>query len=324
MNRKKGFLALAALSLLVSSIAIISVSAAPQFADVGFKNTWERVDKPVDEVPNVGRGYVWGPVSIAARTEQYNNQPRTVQYFDKARMEVNNPQGDRNDLYFVTTGLLVKELVTGLQQDGDNTFTPLVASTIQVAGDPNDNGANPEAPTYSSFKDVVTFTGSENGVPERTGGTISQFIDKSGRVTTISARENRTVTGYDPLTQHNIADVFVTYGQNQGLIWSGSAFVQGSVFFGNPTYVFGRPVTEPYWIRAQVNGVTQDILVQLFERRVLTYTPANAEKDRVEMGNVGQHYYRWRYQQNNNTGTPTAQFPPQPSVFPPPASPQAR
>jgi hypothetical protein len=28
---------------------------------------------------------------------------------------------------------------------------------------------------------------------------------------------------------------------------------------------------------------------------VLTYTPSNPAAFRVEMGNVGQHYFRWRY-----------------------------
>src|SRR5205085_2221786 len=35
--------------------------------------------------------------------------------------------------------------------------------------------------------------------------------------------------------------------------------------------------------------------VQLFERRVLTYNPANPPATQVEMGNVGRHYYNWRY-----------------------------
>jgi hypothetical protein len=35
--------------------------------------------------------------------------------------------------------------------------------------------------------------------------------------------------------------------------------------------------------------------VQLYERRVLTYTPGNSAAFEVEMGNVGQHYFEWRY-----------------------------
>ena len=45
----------------------------------------------------------------------------------------------------------------------------------------------------------------------------------------------------------------------------------------------------------RVAGVQQRVLTQPFERRVLTYTPANAPEWRVEMGNVGRHYYAWRY-----------------------------
>jgi len=37
------------------------------------------------------------------------------------------------------------------------------------------------------------------------------------------------------------------------------------------------------------------VLIQAFERRVLTYTPANADPFKVEMGNVGRHYFDWRY-----------------------------
>src|SRR5262249_955527 len=66
----------------------------------------------------------------------------------------------------------------------------------------------------------------------------------------------------------------------------------------NPTAnVFGLPVSEPYWTRAVVGGTEKWVLVQLFERRVLTYTPSNVDPFKVEMGNIGQHYYRWRYPQ---------------------------
>jgi hypothetical protein len=44
-----------------------------------------------------------------------------------------------------------------------------------------------------------------------------------------------------------------------------------------------------------VGGKELPILFQVFERRVLTYNPANPPAFRVEMGNVGQHYQLWRY-----------------------------
>ena len=44
-----------------------------------------------------------------------------------------------------------------------------------------------------------------------------------------------------------------------------------------------------------VGGKLQPVMVQLFERRVLTYTASNPTGFQVEMGNIGQHYYQWRY-----------------------------
>jgi hypothetical protein len=40
-----------------------------------------------------------------------------------------------------------------------------------------------------------------------------------------------------------------------------------------------------------------DELVQCFQPRCLIYTPDNAPGWQVEAGNVGLHYYQWRYGQ---------------------------
>ncbi len=45
--------------------------------------------------------------------------------------------------------------------------------------------------------------------------------------------------------------------------------------------------------------------MQIYERRVLTYTPANPPQYQVEMGNVGQHYFMWRYPHLGSAWTPT-------------------
>jgi hypothetical protein len=296
--RKLGLL----LFMLICSMLFVPTvsSATPTFNDPGFASTWNRVDKPVADLPNPGRGYTWGPLAPGAEniaTEPYNNSTRKIQYFDKARMEINDPGGNPANLYYVTTGLLVKEMVGGLRQDGDNQFTPVGASSLQVAGDSNLNGANANAPSYASFRAVATIANGENTQTNTTGSLIKASLDKSGKVSQIAPPEQRFLSGYDEVTHHNIADVFVEFGNQQGLVWNGSSYVTGQVFFGNPTYVLGRPITEPYWGRTLVAGIERDVLVQLFERRVLTYTPANPVSFRVEMGNVGQHYYRWRYQQ---------------------------
>ena len=42
-----------------------------------------------------------------------------MRYYDKSRMEINNPGGDPNNIYYVTNGLLTVELVTGKLKRGD-------------------------------------------------------------------------------------------------------------------------------------------------------------------------------------------------------------
>jgi len=312
------------LALLLGLIFSLNISQASEFNDPAFGLTWNRVDKPVQDGVGVGRGYTWGPVvggSENITSEIYEGVSRRVQYFDKARMEINNPAADPTSLYYVTTGLLVKELVTGQRQDGDFTFTLLSPSTIQIAGDPNTGGANAIAPTYASFKEVVTFNGSENGTPNAIGSLINSNLIKSGLVSTITPPETQLIGGYDSVTNHNIAAVFSQFGNQTGLVWNNGKLSQDSIFFGNPTYVLGRPVSEPYWLQAVVGGVQKDVLVQLFERRVLTYTPTNPTGFKVEMGNVGQHYYQWRYLQNSTAPQPTPTPPPTiPPVNPPEAA----
>ncbi|MEI6045834.1 MAG: PQQ-binding-like beta-propeller repeat protein [Chloroflexota bacterium] len=315
MKKKKFSLFLLAAFIVIIPLLATVASAAPTFPDANFQSVWSRPDKILTERTGVGRGFVWGPESILNGNESYTEAPggqRLVQYFDKARMEVNNPAGDRSDPNFVTSGLLVKELVLGRQQNGNdvNKFTQGNPSEVQIAGDPNTGGANATAPTYRSFRNIATFN-NDNPVNPKLGEQVVDKIDKAGNITAITSPDPSVkFTAYESATKHNIADVFIAYGNTQGLIWNGSAYVNGPLFYPNATYVFGLPITDAYWIKAVVAGVEKDILVQLFERRVLTYTPTNDANSKVEMGNVGQHYYRWRYVENLGIGTTTPTTPP--------------
>ena len=60
------------------------------------------------------------------------------------------------------------------------------------------------------------------------------------------------------------------------------------------------------------------MLIQAYERRVLTYNPANPPAFQVEMGNIGLHYYDWRY--NNAGACPRRHRAPPPAASPPQAS----
>src|SRR5690606_29200350 len=50
------------------------------------------------------------------------------------------------------------------------------------------------------------------------------------------------------------------------------------------------------------------------ERRCLTYTPGNPSGFLTEAGNVGQHYYSWRYEQVPGEATPTQTAPASPTT----------
>jgi hypothetical protein len=250
---------------------------ADQFASAAFQQQWNAVEAVI---PNF-----WGPLATArnGQTEQYaegvlNGQPgvRLVQYFDKARMEQTNP--DRP----VTNGLLTVELKTGQLQIGDNSFQPLNPAFIGIAGDPNVPG-----PTYASLAQL------KENLPPQTGGVSLGYDTPSQTFVPVAAST-------DPAMQ------FVTYQSDPGgrfgqsipsAFWS---FMQAIP--GGWLTTMGYPISPAFAATVQVEGVATPVFVQAFQRRVLTYTAANQAAFRVEFGNIGQHYYTWRYQQATTTG----------------------
>jgi hypothetical protein len=301
------FFLLLALAVAVIVFAPPPAESAPVVANPKFNAMWEYSDKYVNDVPGAGRGFTWGPNSLAVLQEDYQEAPggkRLVQYFDKSRMEL-SPDGK-----YVTNGLLTKELVTGQRQDGDNIFTPLSPSNIPVAGDSNANGGNALAPTYASFQNVISFNPGENTAQAQLKQPITLSIDKAGKTLNLNNSPANVLIGYyEPTLGHNVPTVFQDYQNLVGQVWNGSSYQKGAVYTDNPTAnVFGYPVTEAYWIKANVAGTEKDVLVQLFERRVMTYTPTNPEAFKVEMGNIGQHYLQWRY----SGGVPLAVWKPTP------------
>src|SRR5215470_8177411 len=98
---------------------------APQgtpFLSAAFQKVWTRTDKLVFDHA-VGRSWYWGPEANTATREYWKNSPgenRLVQYFDKSRMEINNPNGDPNSPFYVTNGLLVVEMISGRMQVGES------------------------------------------------------------------------------------------------------------------------------------------------------------------------------------------------------------
>jgi hypothetical protein len=304
--------ALVLVTLMLGSLLVLVITnvkaKALNFADPAFLAQWQRADKPVQD-GSANRSWTWGPTFSEGKTEPYaetTGGQRQVQYFDKARMEINNPNAPRTDKYFVTNGLLVTEMINGKIQVGDNSFTNSTSgsSTIPVAGDPDNN---PVALTYTSFAPVASIGGGKRA-SNQVGQLVANTLSKDG-----IAGQNPATGGYGVINAnyeetlgHNIPNVFWSFLNQQGSIYVNNGLSNGLILEWQ--VAAGLPLTEAYWSRSVVGGQEKDVLVQMYQRRVLTYTPSNNPAFRVEMGNVGQHYYKWRYL-TQPAPTPTAASP---------------
>jgi hypothetical protein len=297
LGRLAGLAGATALVAAVAPAGLVRAQALPAFASPAFERTWKRNDLLVLQ-GTADRSWTWGPNSAFAGQEEYaqgRDGQRLVQYFDKARMEINDPsQPDQ-----VTFGLLVREMVSGLVALGDlpAQVREIGPAPEAVAGDPVEG--NPLAPTYASFAGVASLQADRPASPAL-GQRVTQTIDREGRTGTLPAdaaglAELATIAGFEPNLKHNIPDRFLDFLIQFGTVYVDGQFVDNQPVFQPWQLVMGFPITEPYWTRAVVAGRPQWVLVQLYERRALTFTPANPPGFQVEMGNVGQHYFRWRY-----------------------------
>ncbi|MDQ2807622.1 MAG: sortase [Chloroflexota bacterium] len=272
--------------------------AAPPAAPAGdpaFARVWARTDQLV-RGGTAQRSWLWGAAPFARVSEPFAGAPggsRVVEYYDKARMEVANPAADRNSPWFVTNGLLVKELISGLVAVGPTETELHPPSTQPVVGDAV--ATNP-APSYAALGLVASLVGPTNRAANRVGSHVAETLDASGLVGTaaaLAAQPGTRLGTYIAASGHNVPDIFWTYELAQGVTLNGRTLQNAPLM--NPLYTLGYPISEPYWVRAQVGGQVRDVLIQAFERRVLAYTPSNTPAWQVEMGNVGRHYYDWRY-----------------------------
>ncbi|HEX5165534.1 MAG TPA: S8 family serine peptidase [Thermomicrobiales bacterium] len=256
-----------------------------------FLRTWQRTDEPVKQLV-AQRTWMWGDGQASdAMVEAYADAPggyRSVKYFDKSRMEVNDPNEDNTQSWYVTNGLLSKELITGQMQMGDDAFVDHGPAEVPVAGDPNDaNG-----PTYATFTDLL------DAAPAQSGSMLTQRIDRNGTVTDDPSLAQYGVTAASlvevPGIRHQVASPFWEFMNSTGTIYANGQYLTSQLF--DPWfYATGLPITEAYWATVKVNNQYVDVLMQCFERRCLTYTPGNPDGWKVEAGNVGLHYYVWRY-----------------------------
>ncbi len=290
--------------LSVLTLAGLSVTVSDQAAARGqaiglnqFQQLWDRSDKAVAD-GKVSRSYIWGPTLSDLLTEPYaEGGSRQVQYFDKTRMEQTSGRG-------VSNGLLAKEMIAGLVQLGDNSFKSFAPNTtINIAGDQSTTTL--PNPTYATFRKVATIDPKENLSTDLTNKVLDTTINRDGTTATkadLGTTYNLHNAYFVKDTSHNIPDVFWTFLNQSGTVFNAGAYSTDRVF--DWVVAMGLPISEGYWSRAVVAGKEQDVLVQAFERRVLTFTPGNPAAFQVEMGNVGQHYYQWRQSVDFSTATP--------------------
>jgi Tol biopolymer transport system component len=292
--------------LLMAGVMVFNAipAAAVEFAHPAFKRVWDRTDSLVAS-GQVSRTWFWGPEPRAAAQEQYVDAPsgtgtRLVQYFDKSRMEINDPNADQNTQWFVTNGLLTIELISGQMQIGNNALVNRYSANIPISGDSDDLNA----PTYASFLAVSNTRRGDRPQPDRRGQFATSTINKAGQVgddPTKATVDGTRITYYEPTTRHNIPDIFWLFLNASGPISQTGQIVNQRLI--DPWfYASGLPISDAYWSRVKIGGGMQDVMIQAYERRVLTYVPSNVPGFRVEMGNIGLHYYDWRYK---DAGKPT-------------------
>ncbi len=256
------------------------------------------MDEPVASGA-VQRGWIWGAgPNSAGIAEAYRDAPggtRLVQYFDKARMELTDPARG-----VVTTGLLTRELVTGHIQTGDSPAAIEVrgrGSATAVVGD-----ATNLFPTYAQLRDRI-----DRPQPDTTGQSVTDtLIPSSGGdaerplavqtngIASAASDPNAHLVQFVPETGQTIPQAFWAF-----LTVGGATEQNGTLVDQTPLFdwvsVTGYPIAPAFWVTVRVGGASTAVMVQLFERRVLSYTPTNPTAFQVEMGNIGLHYFNYRY-----------------------------
>ncbi len=263
----------------------------PVVVDPTIQAVWEMTDGQIAN-GSVQRAWAFGPGPISAAYEYYPQSPtkfRKLVYYDKGRLDLLNPQSPEGSIWMVSGALLTSELLSGRIQLGEDEFVTREAADIPLVGDLE----QPDPVTYATLADHATVElippdagldeaeyQRENRRLEQVGEPVTALLTSSGTVLPGEVTGyGVTIVEYEALMGHNVASPFAGWAQGLEI---------------PALNLLGLPITEPYWIQTEIDGVPQLVLIQAFERRTLTYTPSNPEGWQVESGNVGLHYRLWR------------------------------
>ncbi|CAN5666303.1 hypothetical protein BH23CHL2_BH23CHL2_28600 [soil metagenome] len=284
------------LTLIISAMLVVFASGALAFqpavaervAPTGhglFHRLWARTELPVIEGA-ASRSWIWGETAITPLVSEPNaDNTRIVQYFDKGGMQFNpDPAIQIGNPAYVMASPLAYEMLPGQLASGDQ-WGP---SGIGIAGDADDVSG----PTYATFTDL------RDAPPPADGALLTEAVDRQGNRSHddrlaqfgVTAAYRVTLPGLD----HQIASPFWEFIQSSGPVYE-AARVLDEPMFEDQWAMIGLPLTEAYWSRVKLNGEISDVLVQVFERRVLTYTPTMPDGWQVQIANTGRHYVDWRF-----------------------------
>lgn len=276
-------------SLLVLALLLPSLATSnPAFASPAFRRLWERTDYPVQQ----GRGehgWIWGPgpftEGINEAFQSGARSSRLVQYFDKGRMEINDPAGDPRNPWFVTSGLLARDMFDGRVPIGLADYVALPPAAIPVAGDPD--------AAFPTYADLRAYARAQPRLG--LGDAVAERLTPQGRTPAPEFADLPATRIVQVANGYGVPRAFWEFLTRSGTAYRDGRFVRATPLF-DWLYIAGYPIADAFWVRVPVAGAPRDVMVQPFERRVLTYNPANPPRFQVEMGNVGRHYYRWLYE----------------------------
>ncbi|HYI13876.1 MAG TPA: hypothetical protein VEX37_00680 [Thermomicrobiales bacterium] len=254
--------------------------------DPAIAAVWSATDGPVAS-DQVERDWMWGPDAISTSVEYSADSPdgvRRMVYFDKGRLDILDSSASSESDWYVTGALLVTQMLSGQIPFGEDAIVHKTPPSVPVAGDLEQS--NPL--TYATLAPLASVNGWAIGTEDvpglvagsRVGQPVQALVSGDGTVTDGSVTDSPiAIAEYDWVTGHNVAAPFAEWVARQPF---------------PAAWLIGRPVTEPYWHDALLDGEPTRVLVQAFERRILTWTPGQPEGWAVESNNAGLHYRSWR------------------------------
>jgi hypothetical protein len=280
---------------LVTTPTVHQAIPVPQQPDAGaftseqFLNIWQHADSPVVD-RQATRSWIWGVSALVARYEPYQDSPNalaaasqpTLQYLPQGWANVVLASPDPADPWFITFGFLAQAQINQMMQAGETTNVVPLTADMPLVGDSND----PTAPTYASFQRVMGTR-----FPDLTGEPVLDTLDKEGNVGLYAGRryEETHLAFFFTQTGHNIPLVFWEFLNNQAEHGDDESTLSTT---GEPwQHEMGHPLTEPYWVHVSLDGAEHDLLVQVFQRRVLTYTPSKPLEEQIQVIDVSS--YQW-------------------------------